>query len=57
MSTTIRTLRLFGVAVLSWTVTEDDAETSPGDCTTYPVGFTQPPRVPYEHEAPEHIED
>lgn len=57
MSAVVHTLRLFGVAVLTWTVTKDGAETSPGDCTTYPLGFTPPPRVPYEHEAPEHIEE
>ncbi len=43
MSAVVHTLRLFGVAVLMWTVTEDDAETSPGDCTTYPLGFTPSP--------------
>ena len=34
------TVRLLGTEVLHITTDPDPADDSPGDCTTYPVGFT-----------------
>ena len=43
-------LRLLGLDVLDVTIDTDspslEPERGPGDCTTYPVGFTQPDRQP-----------
>lgn len=51
------TLRFLGLDLLDLNVDTDaacaPASDDPGDCTTYPVGFTMPDPAPYELDCPE----